>query len=82
MLVTCMCRSPPFLHLQVLGNWDLEFARSADKTAEYVKALNHPVLGACNIDFHGHWLGGLVKRYTAKQVDGLKVRLAQANVWD
>ncbi|MEW5298247.1 MAG: hypothetical protein WDW36_001392 [Sanguina aurantia] len=66
---------------QVLGNWDLEFARSADKTAEYVKALTHPVLGACNIDFHGHWLGGLVKRYTTKQVDGLKVCIFGLVTW-
>jgi hypothetical protein len=57
--------------LQVVGNH--EFDWGSDTLANYLQSLSYPALGACNLDFKGHWLAGQVKAWTTKSVQGRKV---------
>lgn len=57
--------------LQVVGNH--EFDWGSDSLAHYLQSLSYPALGACNLDFKGHWLAGQVTAWTTKAVKGRKV---------
>jgi 2',3'-cyclic-nucleotide 2'-phosphodiesterase (5'-nucleotidase family) len=57
--------------MQTVGNHEFDFG--SDALGNYVKDLQHPALGACNLDFKGHWLKDYMKNYITKTVKGKKV---------
>lgn len=62
--------------LQVLGNHDFDFGPSV--LLSYINQVDHPVLGACNMDLSGEpGLVGKVQKWTVKsyEYEGLTIKV-------
>lgn len=69
--ITCLF---PSNDVQTLGNHEFDFGPAG--LATYLKQIDFPMLGGCNVDVSKEpLLNGLVKKYIIKKVKGLKVAI-------